>query len=1198
MKLNKAFLMLILLIPAFAFSQSQKLKVGDQYLKANTDKLGLSQSDLTDLVISDIYTTKHNGVTHIYYQQSRKGINVYNAILNLNITKEDKMIFHNNTFIQDLDQKINTSKNVVNPDEAVVSLAQFLGIMDSEELNVLKSNNGSVTFAQTSYSNDEIHVTPMYFAINDSDVRLVWDVLLDQKGTADVWSSRIDAVTGQVIGHENRTIYCTHVEGGYHNHSKECRTEHDVKTPKSTSASSAMMGNSYRVYPIPSESPIHGNHELVTDPHYPTASPFGWHDIDGVEGNEYSITRGNNVHAYQDENDDFASENDEPTGGSIGGGPELMFDYQHTIEGEPEESLDADIVNLFYANNMIHDITYLAGFDEVSGNYQLNNFGKGGRGDDYVIAHGLDGAGTNNANFTLSSDGNNGNMNMFRWGLPQSKLFSISEPAELSGSYNFGAVGAGWVLDANYVNVDVTAELAQAFDDHPQFSENVCDEVINGEEIDGKIAMIYRGLCEFGDKALNAQNAGAVAVIICNVPGAGNDPSSDGNEPMGMGGGAFGPQVTIPVLSLGFGDCNKIVATLEGGTPVVGRIFPESTGGPSQVSASFDNGIIFHEFGHGISGRLIGGPNQVCLGTDEQMGEGWSDFFSLALTVEPDDLGSDVRGIGNFVQGNSTVGPGIRRFPYSTDMSINPQTFKDIKATTAPHPLGEVWAGMLWDIYWLYVDIYGYDADWSNTESGNFRAVQLVLDGMKMQGCNPGFINGRDGILAAESVNTNGENKCLLWDVFARRGLGYFADGGSVNNRNDGSENFDPLPECQKTLKIYKESVQIVKKDEEVEVQLIVANHKDEMVNAVVSDFIPDGMSYVDGSANMAESIQGGDIFFNLDNFANGAWDTITYRLMYDNTVNSTVIFNNTVDSPDEIGQWERELIEDQTNIFRINSSGIFPTYSGENSWFVQELDEDTQSSIRFNNIDVAGELPVVRFWHRINTEFTRNGGFVEISTDGILWNDAKELFIRNGYECPIQFTTFAIPKLQGFTGRSDENDYVDSYIDLSSFKGQTISLRFRFGSNSGTDNVDNDETFPPDGGWFLDDIDLIDLVKYDTQACITTSDDEACTPNVRLILDPQLSSGNNDNNIEGVSFNIYPNPASDYIALDVFSENVFNANISIWTMEGRQVLNETHNINKRQNLISLNTSSLTPGVYAIQLLSENGLISKKIIIQ
>ncbi len=1186
-------LLALLLSSLLTFAQSSKKSIGDKFLKENQQNLNISNLDIRDAQLVDMYQTKHNGVTHMFYNQTYNGISVYNAIINLNLSKEDKMLYCGNTFVEKLETKINSTKSLFKAQDAIKSTAIALGIDNPEDAKFLKkSTNGQMEFQETNFSQGKIRVKQIYFPYSEEDVRLAWEVSFHQKNSTDSWSSKIDAVSSKVLEMENRTLYCSHTPGKYHNHSDECESTNEVA--KQSKFPTATQASSYNVYALPSESPIHGPQLLVVDPHYPAASPFGWHDIDGMEGPEYTITRGNNVHAYNDDNDDGQSAGDEPDGGV-----ELLFDIPHDPTVEPEMNRDADVINLFYANNMIHDITYLMGFDEGSGNFQANNYGNGGVDSDFVVAHSLDGSGVNNANFSIVPDGFSGNMNMFKWEIPQSSLFSIVLPQELQMNYQNGAAGGGWGFDETYSDIDIEAELAPAYDNSLQNANNACSLIANPEEVEGKIAMIYRGRCEFGVKALNAQNAGAIAVIICNVPGAGNDPTSDGNDPIsnGMGAGASGANVTIPVFALGFQDCNTIVATIQGGTPVVGKIKAVDKGGPREVSSGFDNGIIFHEYGHGISSRLVGGPGQVCMGSDEQMGEGWSDFFSLALTVEPDDLGEDARGIGNFVQGEDINGRGIRRFPYSTDMAVNPQTFKSIKATTAPHPLGEVWADMLWDIFWLYVDKYGYDSDWNNSESGNFKAFQLVLDGMKMVGCNPGFISGRDAIIAAEQANTNGDNQCMLWEAFARRGLGFFADGGSVNNRNDGKEDFLPLPECQKTIKIYKEMPALIEGNSEIDVTIIIANHKDDTVyDLTVSDEIPKGLRFVEGSANIDAAVIGDQVIFEYDSLMSQQRSTIRFKLQYDNSAVSTILFSNTVESNGEIGEWQRELVENQTNIFRINSNTIFPTYSGENCWFVQELDEDTEAIIRFDNIEVIGEMPVVRFWHRMNTEFARNGGFVEISTDGLLWQDVRDHFIRNGYECPLAFTTFAIPALQAFSGRSTSSSYLDSYIDLSDFNGETISLRFRFGTNiAGTAN---DEVFPPDAGWFIDDIDLIDLIRNETQACVTTISDQACTEAFFSILDPQMISSNNELDLESLTLKLYPNPAGEFLNVEFGNINADEANINIINVKGEVVFNEFKKLNRNFNTVQVNTTKLPTGIYFVQLQSASGIVTKKLIIE
>jgi hypothetical protein len=212
---------------------------------------------------------------------------------------------------------------------------------------------------------------------------------------------------------------------------------------------------------------------------------------------------------------------------------------------------------------------------------------------------------------------------------------------------------------------------------------------------------------------------------------------------------------------------------------------------------ALDSGIIVHEYGHGISMRLTGGPsNASCLQNAEQGGEGWSDWFALALTAEASDLGSDPRGIAAYVLNQSPTGPGIRPAPYSTDMSINHFTYGDIADQPVAHGVGFVWGTMLWEVYWNLVEVYGFDPDLYHGTGGNNIALQLVIDGLKLQPCHPGFVNARDAILLADQVNNEGANQCLLWRAFAKRGLGVSAHQGDRNRTQDGEEGFDLPPDC------------------------------------------------------------------------------------------------------------------------------------------------------------------------------------------------------------------------------------------------------------------------------------------------------------------------------------------------------------------------------------------------------------------
>ena len=83
------------------------------------------------------------------------------------------------------------------------------------------------------------------------------------------------------------------------------------------------------------------------------------------------------------------------------------------------------------------------------------------------------------------------------------------------------------------------------------------------------------------------------------------------------------------------------------------------------IDDDFDISVIAHEYGHGISTRLAGGRNNSgCLGNDEQMGEGWSDWLALVTTARASDTRTQPRPIAPYLLGQPQEGNGFRLAPY------------------------------------------------------------------------------------------------------------------------------------------------------------------------------------------------------------------------------------------------------------------------------------------------------------------------------------------------------------------------------------------------------------------------------------------------------------------------------------------------------------------------------------------------------
>jgi hypothetical protein len=212
----------------------------------------------------------------------------------------------------------------------------------------------------------------------------------------------------------------------------------------------------------------------------------------------------------------------------------------------------------------------------------------------------------------------------------------------------------------------------------------------------------------------------------------------------------------------------------------------------------FDNGIIYHEFGHGISNRLTGGAaNSGALNTIQSggMGEGWSDFWALMLTQTATDLANEARGIGTYALGQPPTGSGIRTQPYSYDLAVNDHTFSDIVDSGSVHFVGETWASTLWDLNWAMIEGkalnasmpragLGFTSNFHTGVGGNTLLMKLVIEGMKLQPANPSFLDARDAILQADQTLTGGLHQETIWRVFARRGMGLSATDNGASNTN------------------------------------------------------------------------------------------------------------------------------------------------------------------------------------------------------------------------------------------------------------------------------------------------------------------------------------------------------------------------------------------------------------------------------
>jgi hypothetical protein len=503
------------------------------------------------------------------------------ADININISSLGEVINVGSSFIAGLGDTaaLSADEPTLGPNEALAALADiFDWSFDAAPAALSTEDNGSqiTTLPASGVSLEDIPVELVYVPVEGGGVELAWRMVVQTLDNNHAYNAGVSAFDGDLLY-----------------------------------LSDWIDDASYNVLPIPVKDPGDGSRTVLVDPHDADSSPFGWHDTNGVAGAEYTITRGNNVHAYADRNNDGSPD----VGLDPSGGSSLTFNFPLDLAQAPVNYTSAAVTNLFYWNNVVHDVLYEYGFNEVSGNFQINNYGKGGLGNDDVRAEGQDGGGTNNANFLSPPDGQRPRMQMY------------------------------------------------------EFTQT--------------------------------------------------SPRRDGD---------------------------------------------------------LDNMIIVHEYGHGVTNRLTGGPaNADALNAIQSggMGEGWSDWFGLMFTQEATDTKMGAYSVGTYVLGEPANGAGIRRVPYSFNMSVDPLTYGDYNSSREVYDSGEIWCSALWDLNWLLIDEYGFDPDLYNGDGGNNLAMQLVMDGLKLQPVNPSFLDGRDAILLADQILTGGANNLAIWTAFARRGMGF-----------------------------------------------------------------------------------------------------------------------------------------------------------------------------------------------------------------------------------------------------------------------------------------------------------------------------------------------------------------------------------------------------------------------------------------
>ncbi len=840
-----------------------------------------------------------------------------------------------------------------------------------------------------------------------------------------------------------------------------------------------------------------------------------------------AATTGNNIDAYSDvvsPNGFSASSADLRADAPAANTFDWLYDVTRSPNVTPD-SVKGAVTNLFYLTNFMHDWFYDAGFDEKSGNPQQDNYGRGGRGSDRILAEAQDYSGRNNANASTPADGASPRIQMYVFAGQTTADITVNAPAGIAGVKAVGVSG-GFGKDS----FNVTGSVVLAQDTGGTDPNDACEGLSNGAAVTGKIALVHRGSCSFVQKAQSAQAAGASAVILVNVAS-----SASATRAPFMGGTAL--DVTIPVLSLNLADGQALEAAIAAGANVTMR-----REGTVDLDGALDTSIVAHEWGHVLSNRLVSNGDGLTTEQAGGLGEGWSDFVALMVSVRATDLstpqGANWNGVyptGSYATsgGGNDSYFGIRRMPYSVDFSKNALTFKHIQDgvplpagvpigfgedgsnNSEVHNTGEVWASMLWQ---CYVGLLR-DARYSFPQAQE-RMKRYLVAALKLTPPDPTLLEARDALLAA-AYATDEQDLLSFWKAFAKRGAGVGAEGpGKTTAGNKGvKESFEVGNDLQILSATLSDDVVTCDHDgilDEGELGTVTLTLRNSGAGALTATTL----KVTSKTPGVAFTVENDGKFPSLKPFESGSVkvkarvtgvrpieslevdvDVTDPTLTVARTLHAVVAAHrdadeladsSAIDKVDTVGTSWTSVGTDQTGTtvrWRRVSVGA------ERWWSVPNAGEPSDLRLTSSSFPVESGTFTLSYKHRWAFESSAeqkkdfDGGVVELSVDGgKTWKDLSE-YGTVDYNVTLVNESRGTNPLKGRRAYGNTGPGYPKWVDSSvkvdlGAPSATVQIRFRAGADDNT----------AEAGWDVDDIAVKDTSAKPFWSLVAHRD--ACDPN------------------------------------------------------------------------------------------------------
>ena len=253
--------------------------VARDYVQRHQQDFGLIGSDVEEISVSSEVASAHNGITHVHLQQGYRGIEVYNGILTVNVRKDGSVLSAGSRFVANIASLAEGQSARKAAAEAAMAAARHLNLTPRSEIRALRDKGGpdeATTLSDGGIAARPIEARLVWLPVGGA-VRLAWCVEIEEMSGAHWWLAFVDAETGESLGQDDLVVHDDVAAIG-------AAIARPAGSPAAPLSFADIDGSSYRVFALPFESPNDGDRTLVTGAADPAASPFGWHDTNGVAG--------------------------------------------------------------------------------------------------------------------------------------------------------------------------------------------------------------------------------------------------------------------------------------------------------------------------------------------------------------------------------------------------------------------------------------------------------------------------------------------------------------------------------------------------------------------------------------------------------------------------------------------------------------------------------------------------------------------------------------------------------------------------------------------------------------------------------------------------------------------------------------------------------------------------------------------------